>query len=271
MVSIVIPSYNSEKFIENTIKSILAQTYKDFTLTIVDDKSTDTTFEIVKSFKDERINIIKNEVNLGLVKNWNKCLDIGKKSEYMLIICNDDIIEKNYLEKKVLAFNEDREVVLVCNATKIINEKGKKLFSRNNIKEEKLESKDVLTYSLKKGNIFGEPSCVMLKSEIIDKVGYFREELKLTLDWEYYNRFSTKGKVVFLKDELSSFRISNSSASSELIRKRKRMKEEHNIVSNEILKLLEKKESNFNILKRNIFFEIRYLAKILIFKFESLL
>ena len=72
MVSVVIPSYNSEKFINDTINSVLNQTYNNFLITVVDDKSTDKTVEIVNSFKDKRVKIVQNESNIGIINNFNK-------------------------------------------------------------------------------------------------------------------------------------------------------------------------------------------------------
>ena len=269
MVSVVIPSYNSEKFINDTINSVLNQTYNNFLITVVDDKSTDKTVEIVNSFKDKRVKIVQNESNIGIINNFNKCLDTGKKAEYTVIMCNDDLLEKDYLEKKIEEFKKDDEVVLVSNATRIINEEGKKLLIRRNIKNEKIDGNKALEYSLKKGNIFGEPTCIMLKSKYIDKVGYFNEKLKHTLDWEYYIRFSMQGKVVFKKEILSSFRISNNSHSSKIIKMKDMIKSEHNIVSKEIVELLNKKESLMQQVKRNAIFETRYFAKIILFIIQN--
>ena len=72
LVSIVMPSYNSEKYIKDSIESVLNQTYPFWELLIVDDCSTDKTVEIIKSFKDERIKLFQNKTNSGaaLSRNW---------------------------------------------------------------------------------------------------------------------------------------------------------------------------------------------------------
>ena len=137
-VSIAIPAYNSEKYIEKTIDSILQQTYSDFILTIIDDQSTDCTEEVVLQYKDPRIRFVKNSVNLGLNGNFSRCLEYMQESLYGLLICNDDIIENDYLEKKIAVFQTDPDIVLICNSTKIINQDGRLLFIR------KTRSADVL-------------------------------------------------------------------------------------------------------------------------------
>ena len=67
-ITIVIPMYNSDRFIAETIQSVLNQTYKNFKLIIIDDKSDDKSFEIVSSFDDSRITVIKNDERLGFLK-----------------------------------------------------------------------------------------------------------------------------------------------------------------------------------------------------------
>ena len=65
LVSIIMPSYNTEQYISDSIKSVLAQTYKNWELIIVDDCSTDNSIDVIKSFNDPRIKILHNEKNLG--------------------------------------------------------------------------------------------------------------------------------------------------------------------------------------------------------------
>ena len=70
-VSVIMPSYNKEKYIAKSIKSILNQTYRDFELLIIDDVSTDSSVEIIRSFDDPRIRFYQNEQNVGMAANRN--------------------------------------------------------------------------------------------------------------------------------------------------------------------------------------------------------
>jgi glycosyltransferase involved in cell wall biosynthesis len=75
-VSVVIPTYNYAHFLDETIQSVLNQTFLDFELIIVDNNSTDNTEEVVKNYlSDNRVSFYKNDTNIGLVGNWNKCLE----------------------------------------------------------------------------------------------------------------------------------------------------------------------------------------------------
>lgn len=100
LVSVIMPSYNSEKYIYNSIKSVLGQTYKNLELIIVDDCSKDKTVDIIKSFGDERIRLFINEVNQGAALTRNKALREAK-GKYIAFLDSDDIWDLNKLEEQI--------------------------------------------------------------------------------------------------------------------------------------------------------------------------
>lgn len=270
-VSVVIPAYNSESFIGATIESILSQTYTDFTLTVIDDVSTDHTEETVRKFEDSRIRFVKNAKNLGLTGNFDHSLDFMREAKYGLLVCNDDIIGKDYLKAKVEAFEKDPDVVLVCNATNIINPKGKKLFVRKTQKEDVLDGKTAIYRSYLAGNIFGEPSGVMIRTSVLDTIKGYDQSLKYVLDWEFSVRAAALGKVAFLKTPLNSFRVSPGSATSGIIRSRKNVKREHDYVASEIETILRFHPGKLLSARREILFGIRFFLRLFVFRILSLL
>ena len=101
LVSIIMPSYNTDKFIIETIKSVLAQTYTEWELLIVDDCSTDKTDEIVRSFlSDKRIKYFKNEKNSGAAASRNKALREAK-GKWIAFLDSDDLWMPEKLEKQI--------------------------------------------------------------------------------------------------------------------------------------------------------------------------
>lgn len=90
LVSIIMPSYNSEKYIKDSIESVLKQTYPFWELLIVDDCSTDNTVDIIKSFKDERIKLFQNEVNSGAAISRNWALREAK-GKWIAFLDSDDL------------------------------------------------------------------------------------------------------------------------------------------------------------------------------------
>ena len=111
-ISILMPVYNAEKFIKKTIVSVLSQSFVDFEFIIVDDGSIDNSFEIISSFKDERIKYFRNERNSGIVFSLNKALEIAK-GEYIARIDADDICTEDRL-KLQFDFLEENKNVGVC-------------------------------------------------------------------------------------------------------------------------------------------------------------
>ena len=102
LVSIITPNYNCEKFIVETIESVINQTYKKWEMIIVDDCSTDNSITIARNYekKDDRIKVIKNERNMGAALSRNKAIEIAK-GEYIAFLDSDDVWQENKLEKQL--------------------------------------------------------------------------------------------------------------------------------------------------------------------------
>lgn len=113
-ISVVMPVYNGEKYIRESIDSILNQTFADFELIIINDCSTDSTEDIIKSYSDKRIRYIKNEKNLGVASSLNRGLDIAQ-GDYIARQDADDISFSDRFCKQ-LEFMENHSNVAVCGA-----------------------------------------------------------------------------------------------------------------------------------------------------------
>ena len=113
-VSIIIPVYNSEKYIKRCIDSVLKQTFKDYEVILIDDGSTDNSKEILDEYKEvypEKITVIHQE-NMGVSKTRNKAIKMAK-GKYIMFIDNDDYIDKDYIEVFVKKIEKDNyDVVL---------------------------------------------------------------------------------------------------------------------------------------------------------------
>lgn len=102
LVSVCIPTYNNEDTIEETVSSVLRQTWKNLELVIVDDGSSDRTYELVTELaaEDKRIRLYRNGENLGMAGNWNRCLSLCR-GDYLKLLCGDDLIHETLLEREV--------------------------------------------------------------------------------------------------------------------------------------------------------------------------
>lgn len=112
LVSIIMPAYNSEAFIKESIQSVLNQTYKNWELIIVDDCSNDNTVNVVKSFKDERIRILILDQNSGAAAARNKGIEAAA-GEFLAFLDSDDLWTKEKLEKQ-LTFMKDNNYHFTC-------------------------------------------------------------------------------------------------------------------------------------------------------------
>lgn len=121
-ISIVTPTYNNERFIAETIDSVLSQTYKNFELIIVDDNSSDNTVEIVSGYDDKRIVLVKNSTNFGAAYSRNIAI---KKStgDYIAFLDGDDLWDPNKL-KEQLDFMQTNNIDFSCTDYDVINEDG---------------------------------------------------------------------------------------------------------------------------------------------------
>jgi len=108
VVSILIPVYNREGIIEETVMSALEQDYDNFEIIIVDNCSTDQTWEVLNKLSklNNKIKIFQNETNLGPVRNWEQCIHRAS-GEYGKILWSDDLIDKQFLSKTLQLFTED--------------------------------------------------------------------------------------------------------------------------------------------------------------------
>jgi glycosyltransferase involved in cell wall biosynthesis len=114
-LTILMPAFNAASYIEEAVNSLLAQTFADYELWIIDDASTDETLSILKSFQDPRIKILTNEINQGRVRTINKLVkDI--QSPYFTITDADDVSHPHRLEKQ-LEVLEREQSLMMCGAS----------------------------------------------------------------------------------------------------------------------------------------------------------
>jgi len=122
-VSILIPVYNRAKIILETVNSAVNQTYKNVEIVVVDNKSTDKTYEVVKEFAKYHANVrvYQNEENIGPVRNWRRCLDYAT-GEYVKILWSDDLIAPTFIEKTLPYLEDHKDVGFVFTGTEIFSD-----------------------------------------------------------------------------------------------------------------------------------------------------
>ena len=221
LVSIVIPAYNNENTIIATLESIRNQSYKNIEIIIIDDNSKDKTLQLVteQQKKDNRIKIYHNSTNLGMIGNWNKCIQMSN-GEFVKLVCADDLLDKNEIEKETEAMILNPTVNLVESDTRLIDINGRKIGSfKRYHKSGLVKGKKIARTSIIWNNFFGAPVNNLIRKSVLDKTGYFDEQFTYILDFDMWMKIACTGDVYIIHELLNSFRIRNDSNTGNLIGK----------------------------------------------------
>lgn len=132
LVSVIIPIYNAAPYLKEAIESITNQTYKNLEIILVDDCSTDNSFEIAESFKDERIKLYKNQKNLKISKTLNFAIS-KTKGEYIARMDADDISDLTRIEKQISFLENHQDIDFCGTAIRFFGEIEQDLFYKENI------------------------------------------------------------------------------------------------------------------------------------------
>ncbi|BBV45270.1 glycosyltransferase family 2 protein [Citrobacter portucalensis] len=215
LVSVIMPVYNSEKFLSEAITSILSQSYKNIEFIIINDGSTDSSDLIIKGFlEDKRIHYISRS-NKGLVYSLNEGLDIAK-GMYIARMDADDISHPQRIEKQVkFMLKNDRVAVVGC-SSHIINFESKIIGQRNPPTSTFL-NKALLLF----GPTLSHPT-VMFNRYIIGNDLYYCDDFKHAEDFELWLRLSNKYNIENLSEKLLSYRINESGVSQSNYREQKK-------------------------------------------------
>lgn len=219
LMSIAIPAYNNGNYIGETIESILLQSYKNIELVIVDDNSSDDTYQVLQKYaeKDERVRIYKNETNLGMAGNWNRCLELCT-GEYMKLVCADDLLAPNMIERELEIFKEHPEVVLVGSDTRLVDLQGRyKGWYRRYKKSGIIDGKEVIRKGFFSQDYFGAPQANAFRRSAYEKVGGFSSEFHYIVDYDFFVEIAKLGKIYIIHEPLNYFRVRGDSNTGQVM------------------------------------------------------
>ena len=200
LVTIVIPVYNGENYLDEAINSALSQTYKNIEILVVDDGSKDGTEKICKKYKD-KIRYIKKS-NGGVASALNVAIK-EMNGDYFSWLSHDDLYFEDKIEKQInfLSHLDDKDVILFSNYI-FINEFGRKIL------DVKIPPKIYLNkpeYLLLRGCING--ITLLIPKHAFEACGDFNEELRCTQDYDMWHKMIVKFKFIQIEDYLSKTRI----------------------------------------------------------------
>ena len=232
LVSVIIPAYNHEKYVQETIKSIIDQTYQNIELLIVDDGSKDSTWQKIQESENECrkrfVNIhFETKKNEGVCKTLNRLLSLAK-GEYVYLIASDDLAKPDAIKKEAEFLNNNPGYTLAVGNNDIIDSESRVCYW--NKKREivydikKAKSKTFVEYLKRHNNFFNEkdfgkystifrgnyiPNGYLLRKSIFNKIGFFPEQ-NITEDYWLMMQISKYSKMKYIDEVLFSYRWHNS-------------------------------------------------------------
>lgn len=208
LVSVLMPNYNCEKYLSEAIESILNQTYKNFEFIILDDCSTDNSWNIIQKYakKDKRIRAFKNEKNLKIVKTRNKLFSlISNESKYTAIFDSDDISLPQRFEKQVLFLENNSDYGIVGSNLLIIDEKSNGIGKRSYKPKFNIKDKSILIKSP-----LAQPS-VLIRKKALERIGLkYSSDSKFdrARDFDMWVKIGDFSKIKNIQQPLLKYRIS---------------------------------------------------------------
>lgn len=216
LISIITPVYNHEKFIGDTIDSIINQTYQNWELLIVDDCSKDGSWDVIQKYaeKDKRIKAFRNNENKGLIPNWKFLID-NSKGEYVAFLEGDDLFSPENLERKMEIFEQYPKLGMVYCNFHVVDDNGKVLihdfYKKLGTAVHRNKIIQPAEYLYSKNTPFSTYSQIMIKRDVIAISGYPRsfaleEKIFLPSDWDFNFLVSTRNEIYYIDEILLRYR-----------------------------------------------------------------
>ncbi|MBM3256786.1 MAG: glycosyltransferase [Candidatus Liptonbacteria bacterium] len=202
LVSILITTFNSERYIEEALRSALAQTYPNFEVVIVDGGSKDKTKEIIESHRDARIRAIFPGVRLGIKEGRNRLFKEAK-GEYWTFLDSDDVYLSEKVAEEAAFLDQNPEYAAVyCDLRYFFDGRPEKLYRHKYT----FYSGDIFEELLKR--MFITNTTLMFRKSVFSELGGYDESLGMVEDWDYFLRMAHAGhKIGFLPKDLVRYRL----------------------------------------------------------------
>jgi sugar O-acyltransferase (sialic acid O-acetyltransferase NeuD family) len=209
-VTVLIASYNHEKYVAESLRSVLGQTYQDFEIVIVDDGSTDGTVAEIKKISDPRIKQVFLSQNQGIIAAKTKGLSMAS-GRYIAILNSDDMFLPDKLGKQVAFLDSHPEVGAVLTQAHIIDDDGKPFLDQNHFyydifTQPNRTRQEWLHDFFYKGNCLCMPS-VLIRRECYEAVGYPDKRLQQLPDFDLWIRMCFRYELHILQEKLTLFRV----------------------------------------------------------------
>ena len=208
-VSIMLTSYNHQKYIRRAIDSVLAQTFEDFELLVFDDGSTDDSWSIIKSYKDKRIKAIRAETNSAGKAIFT--ILRGLSGDLLAVHHSDDVWGQDKLRKQVAYLESNSDCAAVFTDVAVIDENGadfqdREHFYYNIFHQQNRTRHQWLNRFFYKGNCLCHPSA-LIRRAVLDEVGNYNGSMFMLVDFDLWVRICLKHEVHVIQEKLTKFTV----------------------------------------------------------------
>src|SRR5581483_1538620 len=203
-VSVLLPSYNHERFLRECVESILSQTHQDFEVIAIDDGSQDGSVEILRTYGD-RLKVYVNEPNLGTYATLNRALSMAE-SEYSAVMNSDDVWKPAKLMKQVEAMDADPMAAICHTFGQFIDQNGAPLTGRPmGFEFPRTPAGRALPRFLLSNCAIA--SSILMRTSIAKSIGGFDETFRTLGDWDMWLRMLENGTLAFVDEPLTLYRV----------------------------------------------------------------
>ncbi|MGA1835579.1 glycosyltransferase family A protein [Herbiconiux sp. 11R-BC] len=220
-LSVVIPAFQNEAFIADTVRSVLEQSYTDFELVVADHASADATLERLEPFAgDPRLRILHTPAGGGAEANWRRVSEAAR-GEFLKLLPGDDLLYPGALEAHVTALAENHEVVLVSSPRDILDAHGRVTIKNRGLQgvaRRVQPGVQVIRQTVRRGtNVFGEPGCVTLRRATLEQAGGWDARFPYLIDQTTYSKVLLRGDYLPIDRTLAGFRVNQGQWSVALV------------------------------------------------------
>lgn len=208
LVSVIIPNYCHAKYLDQRIQSILAQTYTNFELIILDDKSTDNSLDVIRKYENNShvSHIVVNEKNSGnTFKQWQKGIELSQ-GELVWIAESDDYCEPNLLQELVAAFYGIEDCAVAYSTSMIVSETGEFRWAIEKYPNQYLKGADYIRRYLALEAFIWNASSAIFSKEKASKIPDIYQKFKGAGDYMFWTLLSLQGNVAIVNKQLNYFR-----------------------------------------------------------------
>jgi len=201
-LSVFLPAYNGARFIQASVRSLLAQTYREFELIVLDDASVDGTVSALGRFSDRRLRIVRSDVHRGAAGNWNRAFELAE-TPYIAICHQDDVYEPAFLGALLALLDSRPDAFIAHCKARTIDERGKPASAPADRYKDSFWPADEPyerggreeLAALRRGSYIVTPS-VLYRIAAVREIGLFSTEYEQSIDWNYWLRGVLAGHTV---------------------------------------------------------------------------